>query len=317
MAYKVGIVGAARRYQGTGPFIARDLHALGHRICGIVGTSSNSIADAVHALNDQYGIQTQGYESLNALIDQQSIDIVVISSPPDTHLPYLQQALAHGLHVFCEKPLWWPLDTGTDYLSYQQQISALLELAEKQQSYIHINTQWPYTLRDFYRLHPSAPAKSSTIEQFAMHLSPQSHGPQMLVDAASHGLSMLYQLVGAGDIADIVVSTSSPSDFKNMTVQFKYVHRQGTTRVTFGLTNTRETPKPSSYQINHLKADRRVALPDYQIQLQSDRTTVDIMDPLTTSIRDFIANIEAGLECDTSALEMGSQHLYALIDACR
>ena len=317
MPYKVGIVGAARRHQGTGPFIARDLHALGHHISGIVGTSLASVADAVDRLNNQFGIQTQGYESLDALIDRQSIDIVVISSPPDTHLHYLQQAIAHGLHIFCEKPLWWPANSNHDYASYQQQIFELLELARQQRSYIHINTQWPYTLRDFHRLHPSALTESGAIEQFAMHLSPQSRGPQMLVDAASHGLSMLYQLVGTGDIADIVVDKSSASVFDQITIQFKYIHRQGTTEVTFGLTNTRETPKPASYQINHLKVDRLVALPDYQIQLQSDRTTLNITDPLTTSIRDFIANIEANLECDTAALEMGTKHLYALIDACK
>ena len=317
MLYKVGIVGAARRHQGTGPFIARDLHALGHHISGIVGTSSHSIAEAVDSLSDQFGIQTQGYASLEALIEEQSIDIVVISSPPETHLHYLQQALTHGLHIFCEKPLWWPLNTSQDSASYQQQISALLELAQQRQCYIHLNTQWPYTLRDFHRLYPSALVQSATIEQFAMRLSPQSRGLQMLVDAASHGLSMLYQLVGAGDIVDISVNKSTAADFEQITLLFKYIHRQGTTLVTFCLTNTLETPKPASYQINHLKVDRLVTLPDYQIQLQSDQTTLNIMDPLTTSIRDFLANIEAGLACDTSALELGTKHLYTLIDACR
>lgn len=317
MSFKVGIVGAARRHQGTGPFIARDLHALGHHISGIVGTSANSIADTVSALNNQYGIRTQGYESLNALIDQQPIDIVAICSPPDTHLHYLQQALSHGLHIFCEKPLWWPPNANPDYSSYQQQISAILELARQRQRYIHINAQWPFTLRDFHRLYPHALTDSGAIEQFAMHLSPQSRGPQMLVDAASHCLSMLYQLVGTGDIVDIVANKSTAADFDQITVQFKYVHQQGTTQVNFGLTNTQETPKPASYQINQRKVARLVALPDYQIQLQSAQTTLNIMDPLTTSIRDFIANIEAGLECDNVALEMGTKHLYKLIDACR
>lgn len=319
MPYKIGIVGAARRHQGTGPYVARTFKQLGHQICGVIGTSDTSIANAVVTLADQYDIHTQGYATLETLLNDHPIDILAICSPPDTHLHYLQQALAFGLHVFCEKPLWWPTENAAHFSQeqYISTIGALIDLAKLNKRMIHINTQWPYTLRDFYKLYPSVMAAFDHVEQFAMHLCPQSRGPQMLVDAASHGLSMLYQLAGDGDLTDISCEKSATSDFERLTIRFKYIHTAGTTGVTFGLTNTRETPKPASYQINGYTVNRIVALPGYQIQLQSDHSTIDIMDPLETSVRDFIANIEADLECDTSALILGTEHLYSLIDACR
>ena len=319
MPYRVGIVGAARRHQGTGPYVARTFNQLGHEIIGVVGTSHDSVTDAITTLANQYEIHTRGYTSLHALLEDQSIDILAICSPPSTHLQYLDEALDHGLQIFCEKPLWWPLNKPAEFNfeQYENTLLTLIDRAHRYRRIIHVNTQWPYTLRDFFKLYPAAMTTSGKLEQFAMHLCPQSRGPQMLVDAASHGLSMLYQLAGAGDLADISCEKTPASDFERLTVRFNYIHTAGTTGVTFGLTNTLETPKPASYQINGYSVNRIVALPGYQIQLQSDHSTIDIMDPLETSVRDFIANIEADLECDTSTLILGTKHLYSLIDACR
>ena len=316
MPFNIGIVGAARRRQGTGPFVARELHAMGHQIVGVVGSTPTSATDATAMLKNQFGISTRGFESLAALFAAQHVDIVAICSPPETHLNYLQTALEHRAHVFCEKPLWWPASDRISFEQYQQQIRSTLNLARQHGCHIHINTQWPYTLREFYRLHPTALPRAGALKQFAMHLCPQSQGPQMLVDAASHGLSLLYQLTGAGELVDIVADHPIDPDYKEITIQFKYVHSHGTTEVTFGLSHTLESPKPARYQLNGHKVNRLVALPDYQIQLQSDQTTLNILDPLTVSIRDCIAHIEAETECDTVALELGATHLYTLIDAC-
>ncbi|MGI8617903.1 MAG: Gfo/Idh/MocA family protein [Gemmatimonadaceae bacterium] len=37
-------------------------------------------------------------------------DVVIVASPPDTHADYTLSALAHGAHVFCEKPFVSSLD---------------------------------------------------------------------------------------------------------------------------------------------------------------------------------------------------------------
>ena len=309
MPYKIGIVGAARRHQGTGPYIARTFANLGHEICAIVGTSEDSKAEAVANLSNQYGINPQGYTSAGKMIEQHCLDILVIASPPETHLPYLELGAKKKLHIFCEKPFWWSENVKKELASYQKTIQAVIDQSKANQRLIHLNTQWPYTLKDFIHLHPNAIIYNK-INQFAMHLSPQSQGAEMLVDAASHGLSMLYQLVGAGELNKIEIKRSSYATLIN----FDYDHQRGCTKTTLGFIQSDETPKPASYQINGYEVKRTVSLPEYQIQLQSDQQTISIQDPLEASIRDFLASLDAGLQSDEDSLMLGARHLYQLIE---
>ena len=308
MSYKIGIIGAARRHQGTGPFIARTFANLGHEISGIVGTSENSTRLAVVDLSSHYGINTQGYTNFTDLLDQHQLDIIVIASPPGTHLKYLQLAADNNLHIFCEKPFWWP-DNTLNFADYENSLQPIITKSTLNQRYIHLNTQWPYTLKDFSRLYPEA-IINNEIKQFAMHLSPQSQGVSMLVDGASHGLSMLYQLVGAGILNNIEMLQTSNS----VVINFDYQHERGCTKSILGFIQSNETPKPARYQINGCTVHRTVSLPEYQIQLQSDQQTISIQDPLDASIRDFLASLDAGLESDESALMLGARHLYQLIE---
>ncbi len=309
MPYKIGIVGAARRHQGTGAYIARTFANLGHDICAIVGTCENSSAEAVSNLSNQYGINAQGYTSASKMIEQHCLDILVIASPPETHLQFLELGAKKKLHIFCEKPFWWPENDELELASYQESLQTVIDLAKANQRLIHLNTQWPYTLKDFIHLHPNA-IICNEIKQFAMHLSPQSEGVKMLVDAASHGLSMLYQLVGTGKLNKIEVAHSPNS----CQINFDYEHQRGCTKTNLGFFQSDETPKPASYQINGYEVKRTVTLPEYQIQLQSDQLTIPVQDPLDTSIRDFLASLDAGLQSDEDALMLGARHLYQLIE---
>lgn len=309
MPYKVAIIGAARRRQGTGPFIARNFVQHGHHIAGIVGTSQETALEAQANLQKNYAIDTQAYTSLDQLTDKHAIDIVVIASPPNTHFEYLEKALQSACHIFCEKPFWWP-QQALSQEEYMNKIDQIIHAAHSKQCYIHLNTQWPYTLKDFISLYPNA-LENNQIKQFAMHLSPQSIGPDMLVDAASHGLSMLYQLVGNGDIINIKVKHGDTSTVIN----FDYQHKNGLTQTSLGFTQSNEMPKPARYQINGYTVNRLIALPEYQIQLQSDQQTIAIHDPLDKSIEDFLACIDAKTKTDESALRLGALHLHQLIEA--
>jgi len=309
MPYNVGIIGAARRHQGTGPFIARNFVQHGHHIAGIVGTSQTTAFEAQTNLKKEYDIDSQAYTSLDQLTEEHAIDIVVISSPPNSHLKYLEKALDNKCHVFCEKPLWWPQETLSQE-DYIYKIDQIISVANKNKCYIHLNTQWPYTLKDFIRLYPDS-LRNHQLNQFTMTLSPQSSGVDMLVDAASHGLSMLYQLVGHGEITNLNIEHI---DSKAL-VNFDYQHQTGITNTSLEFIQSNETPKPASYQINGYLVKRIVALPEYQIQLQSGQKIIDIHDPLDRSIEDFLAGIDAQISTDEITLRLGALHLHQLIEA--
>lgn len=309
MPYDIAIIGAARRRQGTGPYVAKFFSELGHRIIGVVGRTTASAENARDQLLEDFQIHTQSYDNLADLTQENNPDIIAICSPSESHLDFIRQALECNCHVFCEKPLGWPLTSHT-----LSMINTLLLLARQQGRLIHLNTQWPYTLGYFNQLYPDHHLTPEDIKSFRMHLSPESKEAQMLVDSLSHGLSMLYQMVGTGTLSNIHYHTFSESA-DHIELDFDYQHQNGTTHAQLGLKQTMDSPKPAWYQINNLRIDRQVALPDYQIQLQSRSAKCAIIDPLALSIRDFIASIEANIVCDESILRLGAEHMLTLIQA--
>lgn len=52
----------------------------------------------------QYGIE-KVYDTIEEVFEDENVDVIYISTPHNTHLPYLKQALAAGKHVLCEKSI--------------------------------------------------------------------------------------------------------------------------------------------------------------------------------------------------------------------
>ncbi len=50
-------------------------------------------------------LETRAYAELGALMDDETVQAVLIATPPFTHAELALLALAHGKHVFCEKPM--------------------------------------------------------------------------------------------------------------------------------------------------------------------------------------------------------------------
>ena len=72
------------------------LRRLGIEIAGVVGSSPERAA--LKGLGPVV-------ESLEALLDDERIDVVHITTPNQLHYPQVKQALTAGKHVVCEKPL--------------------------------------------------------------------------------------------------------------------------------------------------------------------------------------------------------------------
>lgn len=52
----------------------------------------------------RYGIE-KVYDTIEEVFEDENVDVIYISTPHNTHLPYLKQALAAGKHVLCEKSI--------------------------------------------------------------------------------------------------------------------------------------------------------------------------------------------------------------------
>lgn len=93
---KVGIIGAGH--------IAH-IHA--RHSTRVVGTRLTAIADMhlpkAEELAASYG--ATAYESVVSLLSGAEVDAVIVATPTETHGPIVEQALAAGKHVLCEKPM--------------------------------------------------------------------------------------------------------------------------------------------------------------------------------------------------------------------
>jgi predicted dehydrogenase len=76
------------------------LRRIGVQVRGVLGSTPERGAARAEAL----GV-ARAYPSLEAILDDPSVDVVHVTSPNHLHVPQTKQILASGRHVVCEKPL--------------------------------------------------------------------------------------------------------------------------------------------------------------------------------------------------------------------
>jgi len=288
------IVGARRRKQGLGEFIAKYFHEQGAEVCGIVGTSSHSVEDTARHLQQQYGIATQGYTDLKPAIEQANPTVVVIASPTGMHHPHLVTVAASGISCLCEKPLFWDDGRPVD----PNEVERLVDRFCGEGQLLQLVTQWPETLDEYYSLYPEV--KGQPVERFEMLMGPAASGINMAIDALPHVLSMVHCLTDFGEVQN---PRAAAKNSEHLTVLFDYRHAAGCLAVTVDLVQTPESPRPAGYAINGHAVRRSIQLPEYQMMFTGESgKQVELVDPLKKRVRNFLADIESGKPTDKKQL---------------
>lgn len=282
---RVGLIGARRRRQGLGPFVARFLQDAGATVAGFVGTSADSLEDARRGLAAR-GVDAPGFLDLAALRAAHELDALAILSPIETHREWLRAALDAGLHVLCEKPLLWGRD---DDLATAEQLvagfaDAGLLLVE--------NCQWPHSVPAYFALHPQL--VDVPVQTFAMRMAPQSRGVTMIGDAMSHPLSVLQALVPGDDarVDTIAFSTREP-DAGALDIRFRYSSGDDAVDVEVQLVQSDVEPREAGWAVNGCWAQRRVQLPEYALSLADGDRVVPLPDPLEAHVHAFVRALRA------------------------
>src|SRR3990170_3808815 len=104
---KVSIIGAGRKRNGIGEYIAKYFHKNGARVTSVLGTSEETSTRAAWALK-KYGMDSSPYTHFEKMVERERPDTVVIASPSTAHYDYLVKSVDLGLNIFCEKPFIWP-----------------------------------------------------------------------------------------------------------------------------------------------------------------------------------------------------------------
>ncbi|MEO8572211.1 MAG: Gfo/Idh/MocA family oxidoreductase [Chloroflexota bacterium] len=98
---RIAEVGAAVIGTGfIGTVHVEALRRIGVQVRGVLGSTPERGAARAETL----GVP-KGYPSLDALLDDPTVDVVHVTSPNDLHLPHSRAILEAGRHVICEKPL--------------------------------------------------------------------------------------------------------------------------------------------------------------------------------------------------------------------
>jgi predicted dehydrogenase len=83
-----------------GPVHVEALRRIGIPVAGVLGST---VGKSAHTAS-QLGLP-KGYASLDELLDDESVDVVHITSPNRLHFDHVAAVLGAGKHVLCEKPL--------------------------------------------------------------------------------------------------------------------------------------------------------------------------------------------------------------------
>jgi predicted dehydrogenase len=100
-ARRIADVGAAVIGTGfIGTVHVEQLRRIGVQVRGVLGSTPERGVERARAL----GVD-RAYPSLEAILDDPSVEVVHVTSPNHLHVPQARQILEAGRHVVCEKPL--------------------------------------------------------------------------------------------------------------------------------------------------------------------------------------------------------------------
>ena len=310
--FRAAVVGARRVRQGTGEYLARELHRAGCQVVGIVGTRPDTLEEARRGLAERHGIEARGYLTLDELLARERPDVVAICSPSESHLEALEPALRAGCHVLCEKPLFWdPELTAPEAEAFVAATAeGLVDLAQAHGRHLAVNTQWPTTLPAFRALHGPW---GQPVREVSMWLGPDDPGTRAVQESASHLLSLLYALCGpAGELEAVEATILGPDAID---LAFTYAPEQGPVACHLVLRRSPRPPRPAAYQIDGRRVDREIALPGYTFSFVAGERRVPLRDPLALSVEAFLDAARAGRPPERAALVQGMRHLHRLMAA--
>jgi predicted dehydrogenase len=144
---------------------ARAVRAVGGRLVAVADHTPEAAAQAAQRLHAE-----RAADSAQALIDSEDVDVVHVCTPNHLHAPLVEQALASGKHVICEKPL----------ATTQEEAQRLVDLADK----AGVVTAVPFV----YRYYP-------TVREARARIAAGEAGPLWLL----HGSYLQDWLAGESD----------------------------------------------------------------------------------------------------------------------
>jgi predicted dehydrogenase len=281
----LSIIGAGRARNGIGEYIGKYFHQLGGKVTSVLGTTEKTSRQASFALR-KYGIEARPYADFDEMVRRERLNAVVIASPSFTHYEYLLKSIESGLHIFCEKPFIWD-----DHPDILKRVDEIFKKASERKLIIAMNSQWPFSVEAYEELCGKLRIKESNA--FFIRMSPFSQGKAMIPESLPHPLSLLYCLLGTGEIEDLNFESEGEGD---MNIQFTYLFGTKACDVAVRLVHQKTPPREFSFGFNDKIAVRSLDLQNYEIYFNYQDKKLRIQDPLELSVKNFMEAVEKKTE---------------------
>jgi Oxidoreductase family, NAD-binding Rossmann fold len=282
---KVSIIGAGRRRNGIGEHIGKYFHQQGANVTSVLGTTEATSLQASLDLR-KYGIEARFYSNFNEMVKGEKPDAVVIASPSSTHYEYLLQCVNSGVHIFCEKPFIWD-----DQRDLRKRVEDIFEKAREKKLIIAMNSQWPFSLDAYETL--CGRVVIQKLNTFFIKMSPPFAGRAMIPESVPHALSLLYCLLGVGEIDGLNFESDGK---KEMRITFSYLFETQACNVIIKLIFQDIQPRELSFGLNDKIVSRSLGLEDYEIYFNYGDKRLRIIDPLSHSVQNFLEAVEKQTE---------------------
>jgi hypothetical protein len=154
-----------------------------------------------------------------------------------------------------------------------------------------MNSQWPFALKYYKRICGEIEIKKSN--RFFMMMSPFATGKEMIPEAVPHALSLLYCLLGEGELSDLIFESAEKDQ---MIIRFKYHFGTRHCEAFFRLVKKEKQPRDFQFGLNDKIVRRNLNLKNYDIYFSYGNRRLKIADPLELSVRNVIAAVEKKVE---------------------
>jgi len=281
----VSIIGAGRTRNGIGEYIGKYFHKHGGKVTSVLGTTGKTTLQASLALR-RYGIEARPYTNFDQMVRAEKPDAVVIASPSSTHYEYLLKCLNSGLHIFCEKPFIWDR-----HMDLRKRAEEIFEKAYEKKITIAVNSQWSFSIDAYEAI--CGKIMIQKLNTFFIRMSPPFPGREMIPESVPHALSLLYCLLGVGEIEGLSFESDGE---KEMSIKFVYLFKTQTCDVFIRLAYQKTPPRHFSFGLNDKIVFRSLGLEDYEIYFHHGDKKLRIVDPLELSVKNFMEALEKKTE---------------------
>ncbi len=274
---KVSIIGAGRTRNGIGEYIGKYFHQSGGKVTSVLGTTEKTSLQACSALR-KYGIEAHPYTDFDEMVRAERPDAVVIASPSSTHYEYLLKCFDSGSHIFCEKPFIWD-----DRTNIPKTVEEIFNKAREKKLTIAMNSQWPFAINDYEKICGKVRIKNKNT--FSIKMAPPFPGRAMISESVPHALSLLYCLLGDGEIEDLNFESSGERE-----MDIRFIYRFGTKacEVFIRLAYQETHPRDFSFGLNDQIVSRSLDFENYEIYFNYGDKKMRINDPLESSVKNFM-----------------------------